>query len=138
MIKRLSVAGAIIVVLSPLFAGLTFAQVDPEKALIGKWAGQAEVLRNQERTLVIDSVKATGSGEWTGYGSTDGGNVEINIAKRDNEFHLEYVGAGGGKAPYHLKMVAENKMEGTVEAFQRGRVAPARITFEKVKVGEVK
>jgi hypothetical protein len=88
MIKRLSVAGAIIVVLSPLFAGLTFAQVDPEKALIGRWAGQAEVLRNQERTLVIDSVKATGSGEWTGYGSTDGGNVEINIAKKDNEIHL--------------------------------------------------
>jgi hypothetical protein len=64
--------------------------------------------------------------------------VEINIAKKDNEIHLEYVGAGGGKAPYHLKMVGENKMEGTVEAFQRGRVTPARVTFEKVKAGEAK
>jgi len=138
MVKRLSVAAASILLLATLFAGLTFAQVDPEKALIGKWAGQAEVLRNQERTLVINSVKATGSGEWTGYGSTDGGNVEISIAKKDNEIHLEYIGAGGGKAPYHLKMVGDNKMVGTIEAFQRGRVAPARITFEKVKAGELK
>ena len=136
MANKLSVYFAVIVLVAPVFAALSFAQVDPEKALIGKWEGQAEVVKNRERAIVIDSVKATGSGEWVGY--ADGGKTEINISKKDNEIYLEWVGAGGGKAPYHLKMVGDNKMEGTVEAFQRGRVAPARITFEKVKAGEVK
>ena len=138
MSRKLSLCFAIIILLLPSFAGFTFAQADPEKGLIGKWEGQAEVAKNRERSLVINSVKATGSGEWTGYGSTDAGNVEINITKKDNEIYLEYVGAGGGKAPYRLKMVGDNKMEGTVEAFEKGRSVPRRITFEKVKAGDVK
>jgi hypothetical protein len=45
MVKRLTVAGVIIILLSPLFAGLTFAQVDPEKALIGRWAGPSRSIK---------------------------------------------------------------------------------------------
>jgi hypothetical protein len=140
--KRLSVCFAIIALLSPLFARLTFAQVDPEKALIGKWDGQAQTNQNRERTLVITSVKATGSGEWVGSGKfgptgQEGNDTEINISSKNNEIYLEWVGAQG-KAPVRVKMVGGDKLEGTIEAFDRGRVVPRGITFEKVKAGEVK
>ena len=40
--------------LAPLFSYvIAFAQVDPEKALIGVWEGQAEVSQNRERTLEL-------------------------------------------------------------------------------------
>jgi hypothetical protein len=136
MTKQLNLCFALIVLVSPVFTALSFAQVDPEKALIGKWEGQAEVAKNRERAIVIDSVKATGSGEWIGY--ADGGKTEIDISKKDNEIYLEWTGAGGGKAPYRVKMVGDNKMEGTVEAFEKGRSVPRRITFEKVKAGDIK
>jgi hypothetical protein len=123
---------------SPVFAALTFAQVDPENALIGKWEAHAEGGRNRERTLMIDNVKATGSGEWIGYASTDSGNVEISVSKKDNEIYLEYVGAGTAKSPYHLKMVGENKLEGTIDVFQGRRTERAKITFEKIKAGDIK
>ena len=39
--KKLTVCFAVIILFSALFAALSFAQVDPEKALIGVWEGQA-------------------------------------------------------------------------------------------------
>jgi hypothetical protein len=44
-----------------------FAQVDPTKALIGRWEGQVESSSapgGNQRTLMISSVKAQGEGEW--------------------------------------------------------------------------
>src|SRR6185295_9912793 len=104
------------------FASNALSQVDPEKALIGTWQGHAETAKNQERTLVINSVKATGSGEWVGRGrfgqgvDTDkgGGNTEINISSKNNELYLEWTGSNG-KAPVHVKLVGDNKLEGTIE-----------------------
>ena len=121
MAKKLTVWFALMLVVSPIFAVLSFAQVDPEKALVGRWEGQAEVAKNRERKITINSVKATGSGEWVGYATTAGANTEVSISKKDNEIYLEWVSESGGKAPYHMKMVGDNKMEGTVESFQRGR-----------------
>ena len=138
MANKLTVCCAVIILLSPIFAGLTFAQVDPEKALIGRWEGQAEVAKNRERKITINSVKATGSGDWVGDATIGGAKTEISISKKDNEIYVEWVSEGGGKSPYHMKLVSDDKMEGTVESFQRGRVAPAKVTFEKVKAGEVK
>ena len=103
--------------------------------------------QNRERTLVITSVKASSSGEWVGrgrFGTTGqvdtekaGGNTEINISSKNNEIYLEWVGANG-KAPVRVKMVGDDKLEGTIGAFDRGRAVDRRITFEKVKAGEVK
>ena len=138
MAKKLTVWFALMLVVSPIFAVLSFAQVDPEKALVGRWEGQAEVAKNRERKITINSVKATGSGEWVGYATTAGANTEVSISKKDNEIYLEWASETGSKAPYHMKLVDESKMEGTVESFQRGRVAPARVTFEKIKAGDVK
>jgi len=67
--KKVTVCFAVILVLSPIFTGLTFAQVDPEKALIGKWEGQPKSQRTRERTTGVNSVKAIGNGElaWLWY-----------------------------------------------------------------------
>lgn len=114
--------------------------------LIGdSWQGQAETAKDQERTLVINSVKATGSGEWVADGrfgkfvatEKDGGQTEISITLKDNELYLEWTG-NAGKAPVRVKLVGDNKLEGTIGAFDRGRVVPRRITFEKVKAGDVR
>ena len=129
-------------------ATLSFAQVDPTKALIGTWEGQVEITKNRERTLVINSVKPTGSGEWVARGrfgssgqveTEKGGGQEMNVSSKDNEIFIEFVGTQG-KAPVRVKLVGDNKLEGTIEAFERGKVAPRRITFEKVvpKAGDVK
>jgi hypothetical protein len=137
MVYKISLSFAITLALSFLFVVTTaFAQVDPEKALIGKWAGQTEGGKNRERNLVINSVKATGSGEWIGYAND--GKTEVSISKKDNEIYLEYFGAGGVKNSYHLKMVGDNKLEGTVDIYQGRRTERAGITFEKVKAGDVK
>jgi len=143
MVKKICLCFAVIVLVSPRFASLSFAQVDPEKTLIGTWNGLAEVPRNPERVLVINSVKATGNGEWVGSGrfgqsETDASSTEISISPKDKEIYLEWVGTGGGKAPVHVKLIGDNKLEGTIETFERGRVSPHRITFEKVKAGDVK
>ena len=131
-----------------LFAVTTvgFAQVDPTKALIGTWEGQAQISKNMERTLIINSVKPTGSGEWVARGrfglsrqveTEKGGGQEMSVSLKDNEIFIEFVGTQG-KAPVRLKLVGDNKLEGTIEAFDRGRVAERRIAFEKVKAGETK
>lgn len=135
----------VVQVLALTFASNAHSQVDPEQGLIGTWQGHAETTKNQERTLVINSVKATGNGEWVGRGrfgqgvdtEKAGGNMEITISSKNNEIYLEWTG-NNGKAPVHVKLVGDNKLEGTIEAFERNRVAERRITFEKVKAGDVK
>jgi hypothetical protein len=49
-------------------ATFSFAQVDPTKALVGTWEGQIEISSNSQRTLIINSVKAKGEGEWVARG----------------------------------------------------------------------
>src|SRR5690348_14768939 len=95
----------VLAALAPLFSyAIAFAQIDPEKTLVGRWEGQAEVAKNRERRITISSVKATGNGEWVGYATSGGANTEISISKKDNEIYLEWVSESGGKAPYHMKM----------------------------------
>jgi len=129
-------------------AGLTFAQIDPEKALVGVWEGQAEVPVYRERTLVVTSVKATGDHEWVGrgrYGVTGqvdtakaGGNTEFNISSKNGEIYAEWV-QKNGNVPIRVKMVGDNKLEGTIGFVTRtGHLENRRITFEKTKAGDVK
>ena len=136
MTKKLTVCFAVIILVLPVFAALCFAQVDPEKALIGKWEGQKGGGKNRAPTLVINNVKATGSGEWVGYASTDSGDIEISVSKKDNEIYLEYVSSAN--STYHLKMVGDNKLEGTVDIAQGRRTERTKVTFEKEKAGDVK
>lgn len=119
-------------------ASFSFAQVDPTKVLIGKWEGQAEITKNRERTLIINSVEPAGSGEWVAKGrmglswrvdeEKEGGGA-IKVFTKDKDIHLDF----SGKNNAQLKLIGEDKLEGTIEAFERGKVSPRRIRFEKMK-----
>jgi hypothetical protein len=129
-------------------ATFSFAQIDPTKALIGRWEGQIEISGNNGRTLMINSVKAKGEGEWVARGryaitgpesnKTTGGS-EMSVLSKDNEIYVEFI-VGSTKNPVKLKLVSENKLEGTINVVVRGRGEDRRIGFEKVetKAGETK
>ena len=121
-------------------ATFSFAQVDPAKALIGTWEGQIEITRgNNARTLIINSVKAKGEGEWVARGrynqpdlvSKESGGTAMSVSSKDNDIYVEFV-TGNAKSPVRLKLVGDNKLEGTA--------SDRRIKLEKVapKAGEVK
>jgi len=75
-------------------------------------------------------------GSCTNVDTEKGDDQEMSVSLKNNEIFIE---AGkDGKAPYVLKLVGDNKLEGTIETFERSRVAPSRISFEKVKAGEIK
>jgi hypothetical protein len=132
----LVIFGLQILVLSS--ASFSVAQVDPTKVLVGKWEGLVEIAKNRERTLIINSVEPSGSGEWVARGriglswrideEKEGGG-KIKVFTKDNEIHLDLPGKTHGQ----LKLIGENKLEGTIEAADRGKVAPRRISFEKMK-----
>ena len=143
---RLSVALALQLLCLFVVANL-LAQVDPAKVLVGVWEGQAQTPAYRERTLVVTSVKATRDGEWVGRGrfgitgqvdtAKAGGPMEINISSKNNEIYAEWVQTNDN-IPVHVKMVGDNKLEGTIGVVDRsGRLQNRKITFEKVKAGEV-
>ena len=125
-----------------LMAGVTalLAQVDPTKVLVGRWEGQIEMSGNSGRVLTINSVKPKGEGEWVARGryaiagaeseKTTGGN-EMSVFSKDNEIHIEFI-VGTSKNPVKLKLVGENKLEGTTNVVAGGRGLDRRIRFEKV------
>jgi len=138
-----------LVICQLLIGGGAWAQVvDPTRALIGTWEGWADGIKHPEQTLVINSVKPTGSGEWVARGRfglsgqvdrEKGGGQKLSVSSKDNEILIEFV-TPQGKMPVRVKLVGDNKLEGTVEAFDRGKVAKRRINFEKVapKAGDIK
>jgi len=97
---------------------------------------------------MINSVKAKGEGEWVARGryaiagaeseKTTGGS-EMSVSSKDNDVYVEFV-VGSSKNPVKLKLVGENKLEGTINMVVGGRGADRRIRFEKVetKAGETK
>ena len=127
-------------------ATLTFAQVDPTKVLVGRWEGQVQVASQMGRTLTINSVKAKGEGEWVARGyyniagmeskETTGGQA-MSVSSKDNEIYIEFV-TGNANNPVKLKLVGENKLEGTTDF--GGKVRERKTVLEKVapKAGDVK
>lgn len=125
---------------------LTFAQVDPTKVLVGRWEGQVQVASQMGRTLTINSVKAKGEGEWVARGyyniagmeskETTGGR-EMSVSSKDNEIYIEFV-TGNANNPVKLKLIGENKLEGTTDF--GGKVRERKTVLEKVatKAGDVK
>jgi len=122
------------------FATSLFAQTDPAKALVGRWEGQIEMSGNSGRVLTINSVKAKGEGEWVARGryeitgqesDSKTGGREMSVFSKDNEIHIEFI-VGTSKNPVKLKLVGENKLEGTTNVVVGGRGADRRVRFEKV------
>jgi hypothetical protein len=126
-------------------AAFALAQVDPTKVLIGTWQGQAETLKGYDQILIINSVKPTGEGEWVARGrfgprestKTGPGGQEMAVMAKDNEIFIEF--AAKGNNPVRLKLVNENRLEGTINIILK-RAVDRRIRLDKVepKAGDVK
>jgi hypothetical protein len=132
----------LVLVLSGAFA---LAQVDPTKVLIGTWEGQTETQKGYDQILIINSVKATGEGEWVARGrfgprdstSTGPGGQEMAVRTKDNEIYIEF--ASKGNNPVRLKLVNENRLEGTINIVLK-RPVDRRVWLDKVapKAGDIK
>jgi hypothetical protein len=131
---RLYLAVLIVALVRIYSPALLFAQVDPTKALVGTWEGWVEGVPNAERALVIRSVKAKEGGGWTadgryGYTTAKMGRSEIDISQQGNDIVLEFL--SGEKNPVKLKLIGDNKLEGTANFVITGRTTNRGIKFEK-------
>jgi len=110
------------------------AQTDPTKVLVGTWDVWVKGVPNPERVLVIRSVKSKEGSGWTGdgrYGFTIEklGRSPIDISLQGTEIMLEFV--SGEKNPVKLKLVGENKLEGTANFVGKGGTTNRAIKLEK-------
>jgi hypothetical protein len=148
MTTRVNVYSYVLIVLLGLGGSSAWAQVDPTKALVGTWEGHVELPRDSERVLVIRSVTLKEGGGWVAdgrFGLTieKMGRREIEVSLQGSDIILEFVAPQNN--PVRLKLVGENRLEGTVNIVAaqpgRGPVAANRsFKLEKVepKVGDVK
>lgn len=117
-----------------LAAQPVWAQADP-KVLIGAWEGWVEgIPQPQERWLVIRSVKAKEGGGWIadgryGYTAEKGARQQIEVSAQGSDTILEFSSAE--KNPVRLKLIGDNKLEGTANFVTSGRTTNRAIKFEK-------
>jgi hypothetical protein len=148
MTKRVNVYSCLLVIqiLIGLGGSSAWAQVDPTKVLVGKWEGHAEIPRNSERTLIIESVTPKDGG-WVAegrFGSTGEnlGRRSIQVSQQGGDIILEFVTGAKTPNPVHLKLVGERKLEGTINVVVGGPRGTSDRGFklEKVepKAGDVK
>jgi hypothetical protein len=148
MTTRVTVYSYVIATLLGLGSASAWAQVDPTKALVGTWVGHVELPRDAERVLVITSVTPKEGGGWVadgrfGFTVEKAPRREIEVSLQGSDIILEFV--AGQNNPVRLKLVGENRLEGTLNivAGQPGRgpvTANRSFKLEKVepKAGEVK
>jgi hypothetical protein len=122
-----------------------WAQLDPTTVLVGTWIGHVEVPRDSERVLVIRSVKPKDGGGWIAdgrYGLTleKMGRREIDVSLQGNDIILEFVTGTKIPNPVRLKLVGENRLEGTLNIRLDYRTSNRGFKLEKVepKAGDVK
>jgi len=148
MTTRLNVCSYLFVIqiLIGLGGSLAWAQVDPGKVLVGTWIGHVELPRDSERALVIRSVKPKDGGGWIAdgrYGLTveKMGRREIEVSLQGSDIILEFVTSEKTPNPVRLKLVGENRLEGTLSiVVSFGRTSNRGFKLEKVepKAGDVK
>ena len=145
MTTRLNVCSYLFVIqiLIGLGGSSAWAQLDPTKVLVGKWEGHVESLRDSERVLVIRSVTPKEGGGWVAdgrFGLTieKMGRREIEVSLRGDDIILEF--AAGQSNPVRLKLVGENRLEGTLNVMAAVRAVNLGFKLEKVesKAGDVK
>jgi hypothetical protein len=143
MTTRVSAYSYILVILLGLGGSSAWAQVDPTKVLVGTWIGHFEVPRDSERALVIRSVKPKDGGGWIadgryGYTVEKMGRREIEVSLQGSDIVLEFT--TGEKNPARLKLVGENRLEGTLNVVYGNRTSNRGFKLEKAesKQGEPK
>ena len=115
-------------------SSLVWAQVDPVKVLVGTWIGHAELPRDSERVLIINSVTAKEGGGWVadgrfGFSVQKAPARQIDVSLQGNDVILEFV--AGQNNPVRLKLVGENRLEGTVNVVLQNRTSNRSLKLEK-------
>ena len=108
---------AVVMVLS--LAGVSHAQVDPAKALVGRWEGEQEYLlisaENPKRILVIESVNQV-DGKWVAngrYGTPAGlARVKIAVETGGKGVDLSWTGPTGNQ--FQLNLLREKHLVGKI------------------------
>lgn len=99
--------------------GVSHAQVDPAKALVGRWEGEQEYLlisaENPKRILVIESVNQV-DGKWVAngrYGTPAGlGRVKIAVETGGKGVDLSWTGPAGNQ--FQLNLLRDKHLVGKV------------------------
>jgi len=108
---------AVVMVLS--LAGVSHAQVDPAKALVGRWEGEQEYLlisaENPKRIRVIESVNQV-DGKWVAngrYGTPAGlARVKIAVETGGKGVDLSWTGPTGNQ--FQLNLLRDKHLVGKV------------------------
>jgi hypothetical protein len=108
---------AVLIVLS--WVGVSHAQVDLAKVLVGRWEGEQEYLLvtsdNPKRILVIESVNQV-DGKWIAngrYGTPAGlGRARIAIETGDKNVGLSWTGPNGNQ--FQLSLLQDKHLVGKV------------------------
>jgi hypothetical protein len=141
MSKRILLFGFVMVAWSMVTCGhlrlhssLAWAQADPAKVLIGTWVGHAEVPRDSERVLIISSVMPKDSGGWVadgrfGFTVEKAPHLQIEVSLQGSDTILEFV--TGQNNPVRLKLVGENRLEGTLNIVLQNRTSNRSLKLEK-------
>ena len=113
---------------------LVWAQVDPTKALIGTWIGHAELPSDSGRVLIINSVTPKEGGGWVadgrfGFTVEKTGARQVEISLQGTDIILEFV--VGQNNPVRLKLVGENRLEGTLNIVLQNRTSNRSLKLEK-------
>lgn len=135
----------LVLILLMTTSALTLAQIDPSEVLIGTWEGQAETQKGYDQILIINSVQAKGEGEWIARGRfgprdstrTGPGGQEMAVRAKGSEIFIEF--AAKGNNPVRLKLVNDNRLEGTINIVLK-RAVNRRIWLDKIgtKAGDIK
>jgi hypothetical protein len=143
MTTRVKAYSYLLAILLGLGGSAAWAEADPAKLLVGTWIGHVEVPRDSERALVIRSVKPKDGGGWIadgryGYTVEKMGRREIEVSLQGSDFVLEFT--TGEKNPARLKLVGENRLEGTLNVVYGNRTSNRGFKLEKAesKQGEPK
>ena len=108
---------AVVVVLS--LAGVSHAQVDPAKALVGRWEGEQEYLlisaENPKRILVIESVNQV-DGKWVANGryGTPAGLVRVKIAVETGGKGVDLSWTGPTGNQFQLNLLRDKHLVGEI------------------------
>jgi hypothetical protein len=99
--------------------GVSHAQVDPAKALVGRWEGEQEYLlisaENPKRILVIESVNQV-DGKWVANGryGTPAGLVRVKIAVETSGKGVDLSWTGPTGNQFQLNLLRDKHLVGKV------------------------
>lgn len=145
MIKKYSVRLRVILTALFVIAGcsMAWAQLDPEKILPGTWEGVVDGTRDNGRTIIIRSIKATDNGGWEaqGFYATSaskgrGARMTFEVSRDGEDVIVQFVTSQ--KTPGKLKLLDDRHMEGTMNFVVPRGTTNRLLKLEKVEKTDTK